>query len=89
MASVSPAEAGEWLLRMGCAKKALAKALGQGSIQELKYINVLQLDFDNGDIGLELSGNVARKFPKLQNKRLQAHTLRAEDLILASVVYSE
>jgi malonyl CoA-acyl carrier protein transacylase/acyl carrier protein/phosphopantetheinyl transferase (holo-ACP synthase) len=89
ISSLSKAESGEWLHRMRCAKKALAKAVGQDLISELNHISVQGLDIESGSIRLELSGNAVRRFPELRNKRLQAHTQRFEDIIIAIVLYTE
>jgi phosphopantetheinyl transferase (holo-ACP synthase) len=79
----------EWGLRIWCAKEAVVKACGQSPIVALKDVSLRHLDIETGEVSLALSDNLAQEFPRLQNKRFQAHTMRDEDLILAVTIFSE
>jgi len=79
----------EWHLRIGCAKKAGARALGRGLAGEPRDLIVRDLDTGLGTVSLEASGTLAQEFPQLKGKHLQAQTMRERDLILASAVCIE
>jgi phosphopantetheinyl transferase len=79
----------EWHLRIGCAKKAAARALGRGSAREPRDLIVRDLDTGLGMVSLEASGTLTQEFPQLKGKRYQAQTMRERDLILASAVWIE
>jgi phosphopantetheinyl transferase/acyl carrier protein len=89
MSSLSGAGSREWLLRIWCAKEAVAKALGKGLMGIPRDLIVRKLDSKTGVVSLELSGKFAQQFPQLTNKCLQAYTLRDNNLILASAIYTD
>jgi phosphopantetheine--protein transferase-like protein len=89
ISSVSGAGSGEWFLRIWCAKEAVAKALGKGLMGMPGGLMARQLDPKTGVVSLELSGKFAQQLPQLSGKCLSAHTLRDDDLILASAIYTD
>jgi phosphopantetheine--protein transferase-like protein len=77
----------EWLLRLWCAKEAVAKALGRGMMGEPRSLIVQALDARTGVVKVTLSGGMAEQFPELHNTYLTAFTARERDLIVASSCY--
>jgi phosphopantetheinyl transferase len=79
----------EWALRIWCAKEAVGKALGWGLPAGPRDLTACELDLEKGWVNLEVSGKLAKLFPQLTGKPLQAHTLREGDLIVASAIYRQ
>jgi phosphopantetheine--protein transferase-like protein len=77
----------EWLLRLWCAKEAVAKALGCGMMGEPRSLIVQELDACTGIVKITLSGRIAEQFPELHHTYLTASTARERDLIVASSCY--
>jgi phosphopantetheinyl transferase/malonyl CoA-acyl carrier protein transacylase len=79
----------EWPLRIWCAKEAVGKALGWGLPAGPRDLTARELDVEKGWVNLEVSGKLAKLFPQLTGKPLQASTLREGDLIVASAIYRQ
>jgi acyl transferase domain-containing protein/phosphopantetheinyl transferase/acyl carrier protein len=77
----------EWVLRLWCAKEAMAKALGCGMMGEPRSFIVQELDAGTGIVQITLSGRIAEQFPELHSTRLMVSTARERDLIVASSCY--
>jgi phosphopantetheinyl transferase len=74
----------EWLIRLWCAKEAVAKALGRGLLGGPWNVVARSVDLPSGMIELELAGALAAELPAYAGVRLAAHTRRAGDLACAS-----
>lgn len=81
--AVAPSARDEWVLRLWCAKEAVAKALGSGLVSGPLNAAIRTLDPNTGTVGLLLSGELASRFPGLRSTELTAHTLRDGEEILA------
>jgi phosphopantetheine--protein transferase-like protein len=77
----------EWLLRLWCAKEAVAKALGRGMMGGTGGLRVQALDACTGIVKITLSGSMVEQFPELHNTYLTASTARERNLIVASSCY--
>ncbi|MFP4444872.1 MAG: beta-ketoacyl synthase N-terminal-like domain-containing protein [Desulfosudaceae bacterium] len=79
----------EWLLRVWCAKEAVSKACGRGLPGGPRDLVVKELEPETGAIRLEISGTFARTFPSLQGAAAQVHTLRQDNIIVASAMVNK
>jgi malonyl CoA-acyl carrier protein transacylase/phosphopantetheinyl transferase len=77
------AERSEGVTRLWCAKEAVAKAVGRGLSQGTHSVLVREIDPNNGDALVELSGVLAAEFPALAGIRLKVATLRENNYIVA------
>lgn len=73
----------EWLLRLWCAKEAVAKALGRGMGSPLNLI-VQELKVETGRVDVELAGELARQFPDSAGMLFTSCTGCEGDLVFAS-----
>jgi phosphopantetheinyl transferase len=73
----------EWALRVWCAKKAMAKALGRRLPGGARELIVQDVDSKLGSVTLETGGSLASAFPSLSGKRLVAHSLRDGEFVYA------
>jgi acyl transferase domain-containing protein/phosphopantetheinyl transferase len=74
---------GEWILRLWCAKEALAKALGRGMIEGPQGLRIRNVDVHTGLVTLALLGQLAKEFPDLARKHIEAYTARENNLVFA------
>ncbi len=74
----------EWLIRLWCAKEAVAKALGRGLLGGPWNVVARSVELSSGAVELELAGALAAELPAYAGVRLAAHTRRAGDLACAS-----
>jgi acyl transferase domain-containing protein/phosphopantetheinyl transferase len=87
--TVPPSTRPEWLLRLWCAKEAIAKALGRGLMEGPLSVRILSLNVQTGIVGAQPAGKLAEAVPEAAGKELQAYTAREERYVVASVVYEK
>jgi phosphopantetheine--protein transferase-like protein len=73
----------EWLLRLWCAKEAVAKALGRGMTGNPLNLIVQKIDAEPGEVSLALSGELARQLNDYKDMSFTAHTRHDGDFIFA------
>ncbi|MBW2306502.1 MAG: polyketide synthase dehydratase domain-containing protein [Deltaproteobacteria bacterium] len=76
----------QWVIRLWCAKEALAKALGRGLIQGPQSLIVRELNIHTGDVKTALQGNLAAEFPGFSQSAVVVHTVLEENYIVASTI---
>ena len=76
----------EWLIRLWCAKEAVAKALGRGMLGGPWNLIARSLDLRSGQVEMEVAGALAAAMPQYTGLRFPVHTGRAGDLAYASAV---
>jgi phosphopantetheinyl transferase len=82
-----PAELrGEWQLRCWCAKEAVGKALGTGLTRGPQGLAVTAIDPGSGRILVELGPEMAADHPELATAPVVVHSLRQEDLVVATTL---
>lgn len=74
----------EWVLRLWCAKEAVAKALGRGMVGGPLSLEVQNLEEDVGRVDVVLAGELARHLPAYANTVLTAYTGREGAYVFAS-----
>ena len=74
----------EWLLRLWCAKEAVAKALGRGMAGGLLSLKVQNIEGGVGRVDVMLVGEVARQLPGYADTVLTAYTGREGAYVFAS-----
>ena len=79
----------EWLVRLWCAKEAIAKALGFGLIEGPLSVRILSLDTQTGMVGASPAGRLAEMVPEAAGRKLSAYTAREGRYVVASVVYEK
>ncbi|MFQ5677392.1 MAG: 4'-phosphopantetheinyl transferase superfamily protein, partial [bacterium] len=84
LSSVCASLQDEWILRMWCAKEAVAKALGRGMAGSPFNLVIKALDSEKGTIAMTIAGELAKQFPLLDQKLLTSHTHRDNDLVVAT-----
>jgi len=84
---LGPALKSEWLLRLWCAKEALAKAIGRGMMGNPLNIVIENLDPDTGRVELGIKDELARELPDLAEKRFRADSGRDDVLVFATVLF--
>ena len=77
---IPPSEMKAWLLRLWCAKEAVAKAYGQVQIDGPRQLIVRQVDQESGTVSISLSPSLAATLP---DNGLTAVTSQEGDLIIA------
>ena len=78
----------EWLLRLWCAKEAVAKALGRGLMGSPFNIVVQAIAFESGRTTLRIEGQLARELCNFANQFFTAYTGRDETLVFGTVFVS-
>ncbi|RMF84499.1 MAG: 4'-phosphopantetheinyl transferase superfamily protein [Nitrospinota bacterium] len=86
LSRLSPAQKEEWLLRLWCAKEAVAKAIGQGIVGSPLNLVGQEWELESGKIVVELGGEMARQLPAYAPRRFTVHTGREGDLVFASAL---
>jgi phosphopantetheinyl transferase len=84
-----PSGVEEWVLRLWCAKEAVAKSLGRGLPGGPRDLVIREIDFQSSMVSLGLSETLSREFPALHGKPCRAFTLNREGFVVASAIYSE
>jgi phosphopantetheine--protein transferase-like protein len=74
----------EWLLRLWCAKEAVAKALGRGMLGGPLSLAVQELETRTGRVAVTLDGKLARELPAHADKLFTAYTGREDGLAFAT-----
>lgn len=74
----------EWLLRLWCAKEAVAKALGRGMASGPLSLEVQNIEENVGNVDIMLVGEVARQLPGYADMALPAYTGREGAYVFAS-----
>ncbi len=64
----------EWLLRLWCAKEAVAKVLGRGFMGNSRNLVVEDVDVESGQVSLRVAGQLARKLSDYADRSLTAYT---------------
>jgi phosphopantetheinyl transferase len=76
----------EWILRLWCAKEAIAKALGRGLVDGPQSVRIRAFDQRTGMVTLALQGQLAQAFADFVGFHLLAYTAREEDYVIASTL---
>lgn len=77
----------EWILRLWCAKEAVAKAIGTGLGGKPQNIVTRELDLDTGTVWIEVTEDFIRKKPELNGVRLGVYTVVEDGLIAGIALY--
>ena len=75
----------EWVLRVQCAKAALAQALGRNVFAEPENLTVVELNPDSGMVTLEISDRFAQASARHQRNRWPIYTINDNGLICACI----
>jgi len=73
----------QWLVRLWCAKEALAKALGRGMMGNPLNLVVTDLCMETGRVNLKIAGRLTQEFPDDMDKSFTAYTGCDETLVFA------
>ena len=73
----------QWLLRLWCAKEAVAKALGRGMIGNPLNLFVQKIEVESGEVSLALSGELSRQLNDYKDMSFTAYTRHDGDFIFA------
>jgi acyl transferase domain-containing protein/phosphopantetheinyl transferase (holo-ACP synthase) len=84
LVDMSEPERSTWLLRLWCAKEAVAKALGYGMQGDPLGYMIHGFDPVTGVIDLKITGRVLAAFPDLTGDMLTSYTGRDGDLVFAT-----
>jgi phosphopantetheine--protein transferase-like protein len=82
--SVNSNDKEEWLLRLWCAKEAVAKALGGGMQGSPLNLVVEALQPETGQVEVSLAGELRRRHPEFAGAVFHAHTGRESSFIFAT-----
>ena len=77
----------EWILRLWCAKEAVAKAIGIGMAGNPKNIIVKHIEHDKGIVELEVYDNLVKIKPELSGVRISAYTAVQNSLVSGIALY--
>ena len=77
------AQSTEWILRISCARKAIAKGLGLSLNQAFSGLTMCGLDATTGTIYFDPDRNILPESQELESRRFVVHTVREGELILA------
>jgi phosphopantetheine--protein transferase-like protein len=73
----------EWVLRMFCAKEAVAKAVGLGMCGNPRNLEIQTLDQHNGKVSVCVVGELATQLPEWRAISIICHTSRMDNLVVA------
>jgi acyl transferase domain-containing protein/phosphopantetheinyl transferase len=76
----------EWILRLWCAKEAIAKALGRGLVDGPHSVRIQDFDMRTEMITATLRGKLAEAFADFAAVDLLAYTAREGDYVIASTL---
>jgi phosphopantetheinyl transferase len=79
----------EWLLRLWCAKEAVAKALGRGLIEGPRSVRILSLNVQTGVVGAMAQGKLAEAVPEAAGRQLQTYTARERSWVVATAIFEK
>ena len=74
----------EWVIRLWCAKEAVAKALGCGMAGGPWNLAVQERELETGQVNMKLAGQLARQMPEFADRLLTAYTGCEDDLVFAT-----
>jgi malonyl CoA-acyl carrier protein transacylase/phosphopantetheinyl transferase len=86
LGNISGSQRKEWVLRLWCAKEAVAKALGRGMMGSSFNLVINHVDFETGRIDLDVAGEMATELPDCADKPLAAYTGCDEHLVFATSI---
>lgn len=81
--NIGPSDRKEWLLRLWCAKEAMAKAVGEGLMGSPLNVLIEVFDSGTGTVTLRAEGELARKRPDLAKKAVTVRSGRDDILVFA------
>jgi phosphopantetheine--protein transferase-like protein len=84
LSTIPALEREEWLLRLWCAKEAVAKALGRGMGGSPLNLVVQNFEVATGRVAVELAGELARQFHDSAGKLFTSYTGCEGDLVFAT-----
>lgn len=73
----------EWMLRLWCAKEAVAKAFGRGLAGSPRNLMLRSIEPISGTVHIELSGDLAAAFPAAAGRTISAFTGKDENKVIA------
>jgi acyl transferase domain-containing protein/phosphopantetheinyl transferase len=76
----------EWILRLWCAKEAIAKALGRGLLDGPHSVRIRAFELETGVVTTILQGQLAEAFSDFAGSGLLAYTVREGDYVIASTL---
>lgn len=83
---VAEARRGEWLMRLWCAKEAVAKATGRGLVDGAHSAVVQSFDEQAGTLQVMLGEKLAKIVPELAGVPIKTYTHREGDYIIAITI---
>lgn len=86
LSSIPAAQKEEWVLRLWCAKEAVAKALGRGMMGGPLNLLIREVHPETGHVKVALAGELVRHFPDLVSAIFTAYTGREDDFVFASAL---
>jgi phosphopantetheinyl transferase len=86
LAEIPESARNEWILRLWCAKEAVAKALGRGFLDGLHSVRIKAFDLRTGVAAVTLQGKLAGAFAGFAGADLLAYTVREGDYVFASTL---
>jgi phosphopantetheinyl transferase len=81
LSGVSEAQKGEWLIRLRCARRAVAKALGGGTVPE--HLRIVDVQVESGDVTLTFVEPAVETLSPYANRYCVAKTGSDENTIFA------
>jgi phosphopantetheine--protein transferase-like protein len=87
LSSVPHLEQDHWLLRLWCAKEAVAKALELSVAGGLQALVIEALDAQTGAVQVALTGELAQRLPAVDSRSLVVYTAEDHDLVVATSLY--
>lgn len=84
--TIPVADRDEWLLRLWCAKEAVAKALGRGMAGSPLFLQVQDVEPETGKVIIQLAGELLQQLPSHQNKLFTAWSGREDEMVFASAL---
>ncbi len=76
----------EWILRLWCAKEAVAKALGRGLVDGPRSIRIQTFEPGTGLVAVALQGQLAAAFTDFVDADLLAYTVTDGDYVIAATL---
>jgi acyl transferase domain-containing protein/phosphopantetheinyl transferase len=86
LAAIPESAQTEWILRLWCAKEAIAKALGRGFLDGPHSVRIQAFDLRTGIVTVSLQGKLVAAFTDFVGTDLLAYTAREGDYVIASTL---
>ena len=83
---LEPGQQEEWLLRLWCAKEAVAKAAGLGLVEGPPSVSIASVDVERDLVTVRLTGQLATACPDLSSAALIVHVGCHDDLVVATTL---